>query len=125
MLKSLFRTAFALGACLMIASPGLAHVRHHGYHHWKPYVIEKTCVDENYSHCDVRMDYAPGQHAGLAGPGSYWYQRAYHHCHHHRHHHYSTSRHVAWCLDRYRTYDPHSDTFVGKGYHRYRCRSPY
>ncbi len=85
----------------------------------------KRPVEDNYSHCGRGWIYAPGQHAGLAGPGSYWYQRAYHHRHHHRHHHYSTSRHVAWCLDRYRTYDPHSDTFVGKGYHRYRCRSPY
>ncbi|MBB5755007.1 BA14K family protein [Prosthecomicrobium pneumaticum] len=33
--------------------------------------------------------------------------------------------HVDWCLDRYRSYDPRSDTFIGyDGYER-RCISPY
>ena len=121
MLKTLFKAAIAvMMASAVFASPAAAH--EHGFHHWRPYVIEKVC-DENYSHYDVRMDYAPGQHAGLAGPGSYWYQSTFHYRHHHRH--YRMSRHVAWCLDHYRTYDPHSDTFVGRGYRRYRCNSPY
>jgi hypothetical protein len=32
--------------------------------------------------------------------------------------------HVAWCSQRYRTYDPASDTYVGKGGRRYRCVGP-
>ena len=104
--------------------PALAHDREHK--HWPPYVIEKVC-EPGFHYCAVRMDYAPGQHAGLAGPGSYWYRHAYHPHRHHRHHarHHGGSRHAAWCRSHYRTYDRHSDTFAGKGYHRYRCNSPY
>ena len=32
---------------------------------------------------------------------------------------------VAWCSERYRTYDPATDTFIGKGHKHYRCNSPY
>ena len=32
--------------------------------------------------------------------------------------------HVSWCSQRYRTYDPASDTYVGKGGRRYRCVGP-
>ena len=36
------------------------------------------------------------------------------------------SAHVAWCRDRYRTYDPRTDTFIARvGGPRVRCRSPY
>lgn len=30
--------------------------------------------------------------------------------------------HVEWCLSRYRSYDPRSDTFVGRDGRRHRCR---
>ena len=119
MLKMLSRVAIALIAGALLASPAAAHRSHHN---WRPYVIEKVC-DYQWGHCKVRMDYAPGQHAGLAGSGSYWYRHAHHHRHHSHHHH--GSRHVAWCRSHYRTYDRHSDTFVGRGYQRYRCISPY
>ncbi|MFO0991800.1 MAG: BA14K family protein [Hyphomicrobiales bacterium] len=33
--------------------------------------------------------------------------------------------HVEWCLSRYRSYDPRSDTFVGYDGYRHRCRAPY
>lgn len=33
--------------------------------------------------------------------------------------------HVNWCLDRYRSYDPNSDTFVGFDGYEHRCVSPY
>lgn len=99
---------------------------------WKPYVIEKNCVDDFY-HCKVRMDYAPHQRAMVVRPGSYWYQKPFKvyrygdfkHRHKHRHAAHSSSRHVAWCSDRYRTYDPATDMFVGKGHKHYRCNSPY
>jgi hypothetical protein len=115
---------------------------------WKPYVIEKNCV-EGFHHCKVRMDYDPLQRPMVVRPGSYWYQKPFeiyrygdfkghpHHAHwhykhhHHRHHrhayrlHLHGSKHVAWCSAHYRSYDPATDTFLGKGHKRYRCDSPY
>lgn len=35
------------------------------------------------------------------------------------------SAHVDWCLNRYRSYDPASDTFLGYDGYRHRCNSPY
>ena len=35
------------------------------------------------------------------------------------------SSHVQWCLNRYRSYDPASDTFLGYDGYRHRCNSPY
>lgn len=37
----------------------------------------------------------------------------------------SSSRHVRWCLDRYRTYNPRTNTFRGYDGYLHRCRSPY
>ena len=99
---------------------------------WKPYVVEKNCEDGFY-HCSVRMDYAPHERAMVVRPGSYWYQKPFKvyrysdfkNSHAHAHAAAQPSRHVAWCSDRYRTYDPASDTFVGKGYKRHRCDSPF
>ena len=100
---------------------------------WKPYVIEKNCVDDFYR-CKVRMDYAPFQRSMVVRPGSYWYQKPFQvyrygdfkHRHHHRHaYHHGVSRHVAWCEGRYRSYNPATDTFIGKGHRHYRCNSPY
>jgi hypothetical protein len=36
-----------------------------------------------------------------------------------------SSAHVQWCLNRYRSYDPSSDTFLGFDGYRHRCNSPY
>lgn len=33
--------------------------------------------------------------------------------------------HVEWCLNRYRSYDPASDTFMGYDGYRHRCNSPF
>jgi hypothetical protein len=33
--------------------------------------------------------------------------------------------HVAWCMNRYRTYDPDSDSFTGYDGLQHRCNSPY
>jgi hypothetical protein len=35
------------------------------------------------------------------------------------------SAHIDWCLNRYRSYDPRTDTFLGYDGFRHRCRSPY
>jgi Ni/Co efflux regulator RcnB len=64
--------------------------------------------------------------------------------HHHRHYRYGpsigfsfivpgvtlgigggSSSHVDWCLNRYRSYDPSTDTFLGYDGYRHRCNSPY
>ena len=99
---------------------------------WKPYVIEKNCTGEWYYHCKARMDYAPFQRSMVARSGSYWYQKPFQvyrygdfkpqrtHWGHRR-----SADHVAWCSDRYRTYDPATNLYKGRGYHLYKCRSPY
>jgi hypothetical protein len=33
--------------------------------------------------------------------------------------------HVQWCLNRYRSYDPSTDTYMGYDGYRHRCRAPY
>ena len=35
------------------------------------------------------------------------------------------SAHVEWCLNRFRSYDPASDTYLGYDGYRHRCNSPY
>ena len=99
---------------------------------WKPYVIEKTCSDARFYHCRARMDYAPFQRSMVVRPGSYWYQKPFQV---YRYGDFQPSRvafehrrnadHVAWCSAHYRSYDPVSDQFMGKGYRLYRCNSPY
>lgn len=122
--KMLAALCLAAAAILGTAAPASAHGDR--IEIWKPYVIEKYCAEPDFSYCKVRMDYAPFQHATLSGPGSYWYQTPYQHYHYgYHHHHHSLSRHMAWCSSHYRTYNPHTDTFVGRGYKRYRCDSPY
>ena len=52
-----------------LAADFFAYGRHddHSIRIWKPYVIEKNCVEDFY-HCKVRMDYAPcrARHGGEA-----------------------------------------------------------
>lgn len=38
---------------------------------------------------------------------------------------YYSSRHVAWCLGRYRSYNPATDRYLGYDGRYHRCRSPY
>jgi hypothetical protein len=38
---------------------------------------------------------------------------------------YGGNAHVEWCLNRYRSYDPGSDTFLGYDGYRHRCNSPF
>ena len=33
--------------------------------------------------------------------------------------------HVQWCLNRYRSYNPRTDTYMGYDGYRHRCRGPY
>ncbi len=98
---------------------------------WKPYVIEKNCR-HGYYKCKARLDYAPFQRSMVVRPGSYWYQKpflVYRYGDfkprraawgHHR-----SSEHVVWCSNHYRTYDPTTNLFKGKGYRLYHCNSPY
>ena len=99
---------------------------------WKPYVIEKNCTGDWYYHCRARMDYAPFQRSMVARSGSYWYQKPFqvyrygdfrpNHAAWGRHH---SAAHVAWCSDHYRTYDPTTNFYTGRGYQLMTCRSPY
>jgi len=98
---------------------------------WKPYVIEKNCR-HGYYECKARMDYAPFQRSMVVRPGSYWYQKPFlvyrygdfkpQHVSYGRH---TNARHVAWCSAHYRTYDPTTNRYMGKGYQLYKCDSPY
>ena len=36
-----------------------------------------------------------------------------------------TEAHVAWCLDRYRSYNPATNTFTGYDGYQHECRGPY
>ena len=38
---------------------------------------------------------------------------------------YGGGSHVQWCLNRYRSYDPGSNTFMGYDGYRHRCNSPF
>ncbi len=42
-----------------------------------------------------------------------------------RYHHGYGRRHVEWCLDRYRSYDPRSNTWVAYSGRVHQCISPY
>jgi len=116
MLGKLLAASLSIASLTVMCLPATAHGRYYGV--YRPYAIEKIC-DNNLRNCKVRMLYAPGQNPGLAGYGSYWFQRAT------RHVRVINESHVAWCLSRYRTYDPYTDTFIGKGHRSYRCNSPY
>ncbi len=37
----------------------------------------------------------------------------------------SSSAHVRWCMNRYRSYNPRTDTYLGFDGRYHRCRSPY
>ena len=103
--------ALGIGALPAMAHDGAVKIR-------RPYVIEKSCDYDN-TDCTARMLYAPGQNPGLAGYGSYWFPRAA------RYVRVWNEDHVNWCYAHYKTYDPHSNTFIGKRYRHYRCNSPY
>ena len=136
----MFRKMLGLSAVLLglagLAGPALASDPYgsadDGYTKiWKPYVIEKNCVEDFYR-CKVRMDYAPFQRAMVARSGSYWYQKPFlvyrygdfkPHLAHWGHH--RNAEHVAWCSAHYRTYDPTTNLFKGKGYQLYHCNSPF
>ena len=45
--------------------------------------------------------------------------------HHYRRDRDHYSRHVEWCLDRYRSYNPRTDTYVTYGGRHKHCISPY
>lgn len=138
MLRKIIPVLTALAGLAMLAPTAsaadfFAFDRHDdGSRIWKPYVIEKNCT-EGFDYCRARMDYAPHQRAMVVRPGSYWYQKPFQiyrygdfkHGHKHRHAASHASRHVSWCSERYRTYDPATDTFIGKGNRHYRCNSPY
>ncbi len=115
--------AFAAGA----AGPALAHKADVLMH--RPYVIEKTC-NAHFRHCRPRMVYAPGQHAGLAGQPSYWYQappgkgkhgdfrlRSHQHiAHKHKAHKHKAHAHKTYGKHKHRKADRHHCRLQGWGF---------
>jgi len=65
--------------------------------------------------------FAAGAAVGYAG--SYYYNDNYDDGPYYGYGGYNA--HVQWCLNRYRSYDPASDTYLGYDGYRHRCRAPY
>ncbi|MGE3832714.1 MAG: BA14K family protein [Parvibaculaceae bacterium] len=90
--------------------------RHGGRHHWRHHggdgwgyggaflggVLLGSALDNRYYDDDDDYYYAPR-----------------------RYRHRVSDDHVDYCLDRYRSYDVRSDTFMGYDGYRHRCNSPY
>ncbi len=112
---------------------------------YRPYVIVKTCY-HGERHCKAKLKYAPGQHSGLAGSGTYFYQKArkgkhgdFVLLHKKRHHHHAhgykakkrVSRHAKethrrdWCRKHVWGFDTLTGTFAGGVPHRVRCAPSY
>lgn len=105
------------------ATPALAHTA--DFLMYRPYAIEKTC-NHHHKRCKPRMIYAPGQHAGLAGVGSYWYQKppgARKHgdfrlrSHKHKAHYHKAHAHKVHVKHKRRTH-----AGKGKPHHHHGCR---
>ena len=118
------------------ASAAYTEVRHvrriyrrHGRHHGRYY--GRRHGGHYGRHWDNRRHWGHGGHWGHSGPywpyyggwgyGGYYgwdneYETPYYN--------YGGS-HVRWCLNRYRSYDPASDTYMGYDGRRHYCRSPY
>ncbi|QIG50441.1 BA14K family protein [Nordella sp. HKS 07] len=77
------------------------------------------------------LGFAPffgGYYGGYGGYGGYYNDYPYYY---YRRPYYRPyyrpvgNSHVRWCLNRYRSYSPRSDTFMGYDGRRHYCRSPY
>jgi BA14K-like protein len=101
--------------------------RHHGVRHWR-YDRHHHGRRYAYRHRGYNFFF-----------GGFWYARpwwnygyAYNYYGYPRVHvHVSTyargsySDHVQWCLNRYRSYNPQTDTYTGYDGYQHRCNSPY
>ena len=67
--------------------------------------------------------FAAGAAIGYAG--SYYYNNDYYDDGYYGGYYGGGNAHVQWCLNRYRSYDPRSDTYMGYDGYRHRCRGPY
>ena len=67
--------------------------------------------------------FAAGAAIGYAG--SYYYNNDYYDDGYYGGYYGGGNAHVQWCLNRYRSYDPRSDTYMGYDGYRHRCRAPY
>jgi hypothetical protein len=82
------------------------HRRHHGHHN-----------NNNWPYYGLAF----GLGYGLGYGGGYGYDDGYY-----GNHYYSGGGdHVQWCLNRYRSYNPRTDTYMGYDGYRHRCRAPY
>lgn len=103
--------------------------RRHGGNYYK---YNKWGKYNNWGYYNHRRHYGYGYGSGLfLGLGllpfyspyyqPYYYQQPYYYPSYAG----GGSRHVRYCLNRYRTYSPRSNTFIGYDGYRHRCRSPY
>lgn len=98
------------------------HGRHYGWHNgwnngWCRY---GGCYGYNNGWNNAWPWFAAGAAIGYAG--SYYYNDDYDDG---AYYGGGYNAHVQWCLSRYRSYDPRSDTFMGYDGYRHRCRAPY
>lgn len=99
--------------------------KRHNHHHrrYYPYYRPYYRPYWGWSNCGWGYGYWPyGCYGGYYGYYDYGYYDRYDYPRRER---VSNKKHVKWCKARYKTYNPKTDTFIGKGKKRYRCNSPY
>ena len=90
-----------------VVRPGYRHY-YGGYYYRNPYWQPRYHAPRRYYRSGPSVSF------GLSFGGTPRYKRR------------GGNAHVAWCRNRYRTYDVRSDTFIARaGHPRVRCRSPY
>ena len=103
--------------------------RYYGNRHYYPYHRRHYRPYLGWNYCGWGFGYWPngcfgdGYYGGYLGGyyGDGYYDRGYEP----RRERVSNKKHVKWCKARYKTYNPKTDTFIGKGKKKYRCNSPY
>jgi hypothetical protein len=103
------------GAMPGIAKPQDANIQQASHRHWRRH---------HHGGSGISLGF------GFGFPGFYrpYYEPYYYQPYYAQSYYYAPaygSGHVRYCLNRYRTYDPRSDTFIGYDGYRHRCRSPY
>lgn len=105
------------------------HHRHHHHGHRYRYYPPYYYPYYGWNDCGPGFSYGYGfgfgtWPYGCYGGGYAWgYGDVYRY--ERRHYRASSRKHHKWCQARYKTYNPRTGLFVGKGKKKYRCNSPY
>ena len=111
-------------------APRYNYNRYYGNrHHYPRYRRYYGVPNLGWNYCGWGLGYWPngcfgdGYYGGYLGGyyGDSYYDRRYDR----QRERVSNKKHVRWCKARYKTYNPNTDTFIGKGKKKYRCNSPY